>query len=110
MQVSLFLSHMSLMRPGTPAGLLHATAKIYHDSGIRGLFQGHSATLLRIFPYAGIKFLFYDWIEKVRTLIVDLADVVQRLIPTPDKATPGRFFLAGASSGEWRMLWSTPDY
>lgn len=55
----------SANRLGTPAGLLHATAKIYSSSGIRGLLQGHSATLLRVFPYAGIKFMFYDWIEKV---------------------------------------------
>ena len=27
---------------------------------MRGLLQGHSATLLRVFPYAGIKFLAYD--------------------------------------------------
>lgn len=46
-------------------GLLHATAKIYKTTGVRGLLQGHSATLLRVFPYAGIKFMFYDWIEKV---------------------------------------------
>ena len=51
---------------GTPAGLLHATKHIYQTAGVRGLLQGHSATLLRVFPYAGIKFLFYDWIEKVR--------------------------------------------
>lgn len=30
-----------------------------------GLFQGHSATLLRIFPYAAIKFMAYDQIEHV---------------------------------------------
>lgn len=51
---------------GTPMGLLHATAKIYRGNGIRGLFQGHSATLLRIFPYAGVKFMVYDWLESVR--------------------------------------------
>ncbi len=28
--------------------------------GLRGLFQGHSATLLRIFPYAAIKFMAYE--------------------------------------------------
>lgn len=50
---------------GTPTGLLHASKKIYETAGLRGLFQGHSATLLRVFPYAGIKFLFYDWIEHV---------------------------------------------
>jgi len=51
---------------GTPMGLLNATAVIYRQSGVLGLFQGHSATLLRIFPYAGVKFMTYDWIESVR--------------------------------------------
>ncbi|CAD6573569.1 MAG: hypothetical protein TREMPRED_000858 [Tremellales sp. Tagirdzhanova-0007] len=66
---------------GTPMGLLNATGTIYRQSGIRGLFQGHSATLLRIFPYAGIKFMTYDWIESI-------------LIPSPEKRTMGRFFLS----------------
>lgn len=42
--------------------------EIYSTGGVRGLFQGHSATLLRIFPYAGIKFMAYDWLESVRIL------------------------------------------
>lgn len=54
-----------MLTTGTPAGLIHAMGKIYRTTGILGLFQGHSATLLRVFPYAGIKFMFYDWIEKV---------------------------------------------
>lgn len=32
--------------------------------GIKGLFQGHSLTLLRIFPYAAINFYTYDWLKK----------------------------------------------
>lgn len=50
---------------GTPMGLLHAISVIYKSSGVRGLFQGHSVTLLRIFPYAGIKYMMYDWLERV---------------------------------------------
>jgi len=48
-------------------GLVHATGRIYRTGGLRGLFQGHSATLLRIFPYAGVKFMTYDWAESVRS-------------------------------------------
>lgn len=55
-------------------GLLHAMGKIYRTNGVRGLLQGHSATLLRVFPYAGIKFMFYDWIEKVGMTTVRWAD------------------------------------
>ena len=73
-------------RAGTPMALLHATGRIWRTDGMRGLFQGHSMTLLRVFPYAGVKFMAYDWLEGI-------------IIPTPDKRTPGRFFVAGAASG-----------
>lgn len=39
--------------------------QIYREAGVRGLLQGHSATLLRIFPYAGIKFMAYEAIHRV---------------------------------------------
>ncbi|PHH69310.1 hypothetical protein CDD83_5768 [Cordyceps sp. RAO-2017] len=42
---------------GSSFGVATAMRDIYHSEGSRGLFRGHSATLLRIFPYAGIKFL-----------------------------------------------------
>ncbi|KAI6039712.1 mitochondrial carrier domain-containing protein [Pisolithus marmoratus] len=45
---------------GSWTGAFRAGLAIYRDGGIRGLLQGHSATLLRIFPYAGIKFMAYD--------------------------------------------------
>jgi solute carrier family 25 (mitochondrial carrier protein), member 16 len=37
--------------------------KIWHEAGFYGLYQGHSATLLRVFPYAAIKFVAYDQIR-----------------------------------------------
>ena len=48
------------LRAGRWTGLFQAIRDIRKNEGIRGLFQGHSATLLRIFPYAAIKFLAYD--------------------------------------------------
>lgn len=45
---------------GTWLGVFRASKDIYAETGIRGLLQGHSATLLRIFPYAAIKFLMYE--------------------------------------------------
>lgn len=45
---------------GTWTGVFRASKDIYAETGIRGLLQGHSATLLRIFPYAAIKFMAYD--------------------------------------------------
>ena len=51
---------------GTWTGVFRASRDIYAETGIRGLLQGHSATLIRIFPYAAIKFMAYDQIHSVR--------------------------------------------
>jgi solute carrier family 25 protein 16 len=84
---------------GSPMGLWQASTRIYRTGGLRGLFQGHSATLLRIFPYAGVKFMTYDWAESVsRGAHMEL--MMQVLITSPDQRTPGRFFVAGAFSGK----------
>lgn len=45
---------------GTWLGVFRASKDIYAETGVRGLLQGHSATLLRIFPYAAIKFMAYE--------------------------------------------------
>lgn len=50
---------------GTWTGAFRAGKDIYKHNGTRGLFQGHSATLLRIFPYAAIKYMCYDQIHHV---------------------------------------------
>lgn len=52
---------------GSWAGALTAIRDIYMANGTRGLFRGHSATLFRIFPYGGIKFLAY---EQVRAVVI----------------------------------------
>jgi len=45
---------------GTWLGVFRASRDIYKETGLRGLLQGHSATLIRIFPYAAIKFMAYE--------------------------------------------------
>ena len=50
---------------GSWSGAYGAGRQIFRENGMLGLFQGHSATLLRIFPYAAIKFMAYDQIEHV---------------------------------------------
>jgi solute carrier family 25 protein 16 len=50
---------------GSFRGMANAVGQIYRSNGIRGLYQGHSATLLRIFPYAGIKFMAYEQLHQV---------------------------------------------
>ncbi|CAG8483448.1 16673_t:CDS:2 [Rhizophagus irregularis] len=51
---------------GTWSGAFQASKEIYTINGVRGLFQGNSATLLRILPYAAIKFVAF---EQIRHLI-----------------------------------------
>lgn len=62
---------------------------------MRGLFKGHSATLLRIFPYAGIKFLAYEQIRG-------------RLIKNKAQETPGRRFVSGSLAGMMSVFMTYP--
>lgn len=72
-----------------------AIKEIYHQDGPFGLFRGHSATLLRIFPYAAIKFLAY---EQIRALV----------IPHRDKETPFRRLMSGAMAGVTSVFFTYP--
>jgi solute carrier family 25 protein 16 len=59
------------------------------------LFRGHSATLLRIFPYAAIKFLAYEQIRAV-------------VIPRKDKETPLRRLISGSLAGVTSVFFTYP--
>ncbi|KAI1409652.1 mitochondrial carrier protein LEU5 [Hypoxylon sp. FL1857] len=52
---------------GSWAGFGIAMRDIYRHDGLLGLFRGHSATLLKIYPYAAIKFVAY---EQYRALLI----------------------------------------
>jgi solute carrier family 25 protein 16 len=52
---------------GTWTGVFKAARDIQRTSGFQGLFQGNSATILRIFPYAAIKFMAYEQYRNVST-------------------------------------------
>ncbi|KAF2094980.1 putative mitochondrial carrier protein [Rhizodiscina lignyota] len=80
---------------GSWSGVAMAMRDIYHGDGIRGLFRGHSATLLRVFPYAGIKFLAY---EQIRT----------RIIPDRSYETPIRRFMSGSLAGMLSVFCTYP--
>lgn len=71
---------------GSWTGVVTALRDINRQDGVRGLFRGHSATLLRIFPYAAIKFLAY---EQLRFL----------LIRSPSQETLLRRLLSGSLAG-----------
>ncbi|KAL3467754.1 mitochondrial carrier domain-containing protein [Aspergillus heterothallicus] len=80
---------------GSWFGLVSAVRDIKRHEGARGLFRGHSATLLRIFPYAAIKFLAY---EQIRAAV----------IPSRDKETPFRRLIAGSMAGMTSVFFTYP--
>ncbi|KAJ4380465.1 coenzyme A transporter [Didymella sp. IMI 355093] len=80
---------------GSWTGFPTAVRDIYVQAGVNGLFKGHSATLLRIFPYAGIKFLAY---EQIRA----------RVIHSNAQETPGRRFVSGSLAGMVSVFFTYP--
>ncbi len=64
--------------------------------GIRGLWRGHSATLARVMPYAGIQFVSFD---SYKSLL--MRDGETRL-------TPGRRLLAGSMAGATSVICTYP--
>ncbi|GAA6005370.1 hypothetical protein JCM11491_002676 [Sporobolomyces phaffii] len=73
-------------RARTWFGVFRASRDIYAETGIRGLLQGHSATLIRIFPYAAIKFMAYERFHSF-------------LMPTPESEDSIKRFVAGSMAG-----------
>ncbi|RCK67881.1 Mitochondrial carrier protein LEU5 [Candida viswanathii] len=80
---------------GTFHGFIDAGKRIWKTDGIMGLYQGNSVTLLRIFPYAAIKFVAY---EQIRTI----------LIPNDSYETAARRFMAGSLSGLASVFFTYP--
>ncbi|KAK7206700.1 mitochondrial carrier domain-containing protein [Myxozyma melibiosi] len=80
---------------GKRLGIWRAAREIYLTDGVLGLFQGHSATLLRIFPYAAIKFVAYEQIRSV-------------LISSADQETSIRRMLSGSLAGVSSVFFTYP--
>ncbi|KAI5463810.1 mitochondrial carrier domain-containing protein [Mariannaea sp. PMI_226] len=80
---------------GSWFGVATAMKDIYGHEGVYGLYRGHSATLLRIFPYAGIKFLAYEQIRAV-------------IIPRRSHETPMRRLLSGSLAGVTSVFFTYP--
>lgn len=68
---------------------------IRRSEGAQGLFKGHSATLLRIFPYAAIKFLAYEQIRAV-------------VITSREQETPLRRLVSGSLAGITSVFFTYP--
>ncbi|PKI62044.1 hypothetical protein CRG98_017417 [Punica granatum] len=45
-------------------GILDCFSKTYREAGIRGLYRGVAPSLYGIFPYAGLKFYFYEEMKR----------------------------------------------
>ncbi|KAI1850066.1 hypothetical protein JX265_003440 [Neoarthrinium moseri] len=80
---------------GSWAGLARAVRDIYGQNGVVGLFRGHSATLLKIYPYAAIKFVAY---EQYRAFIIG----------SRHQETWFRRFSAGALAGVTSVFFTYP--
>ena len=76
-------------------GVFKAGRDIVRSDGPMALFQGHSATLMRIFPYAAIKYMAYDKLHFY-------------LMPTKQSETSARLFLAGSASGVLSVFLTYP--
>lgn len=74
---------------------MRAITSIVSTDGVAGLFRGHSATLLRIFPYAASKFIAY---EQFRA----------RLITSKEQETAWRRLLAGSAAGVTSVFCTYP--
>ncbi|KAK0715766.1 mitochondrial carrier domain-containing protein [Lasiosphaeris hirsuta] len=80
---------------GSWFGVAEAMKDIYRQDGPLGLFRGHSATLLRIFPYAAIKFLAYEQIRAV-------------VISKKEHETPFRRLISGSMAGVTSVFFTYP--
>ncbi|KAM3163515.1 Mitochondrial carrier protein LEU5 [Lachancea thermotolerans] len=80
---------------GSMLGLVQAGFHINARDGIRGFYQGHSATLIRIFPYAAIKFIAYEQIRNV-------------MIPSKEYETHARRLASGSLAGLCSVFMTYP--
>lgn len=80
---------------GQRMGVWHATRDIYRNLGVTGLFKGHAATLLRIYPYAAIKFVAYEQFRAI-------------LIPHDTDEVPWRRFATGSLAGVTSVFFTYP--
>ncbi|KAF3333399.1 mitochondrial substrate carrier family protein P-like isoform X2 [Carex littledalei] len=117
-------------------GILDCIEKVFRKNGIRGLYHGIVPSLYGIFPYAGLKFYFYEEmkrrvpVEHKKNVFVNLAcgsiagllsqtityplDVVRRQMQVQALAVPDQIKMRGtlailitiARTQGWRQLFS----
>lgn len=82
---------------GSMSGTFRALQAIYRKFGIRGLYKGHSAMLMRIFPYAAINYTSYEHFRRL----------LYKGRPT-SSVEWWRRILAGSSAGSVAVLCTYP--
>ncbi|KAI8329902.1 mitochondrial carrier domain-containing protein [Blakeslea trispora] len=81
---------------GRFTGVFEAGREIFQKHGLWALFQGHSVTLARIFPYAAIKFVA---LEQYRAILMPTAEL---------RNSSRRQFVAGSLAGITSVIMTYP--
>ncbi|BAE66274.1 unnamed protein product [Aspergillus oryzae RIB40] len=76
-------------------GFIEAISHIRTSHGVPALFKGHAASLIRVFPYAGINFLAYEQLQRV-------------IIISPKRDTPFHRFFCGSTAGAISTAFTYP--
>jgi len=86
--------------------------EIIHQEGIRALWRGHTATILRVFPYAGIQFMTFDYCKKMILSKRNKNDYIEKdeLDKTHNKhgLMPFESLLAGSFAGVSSVILTYP--
>lgn len=81
---------------GSVKGIYKTMNSIYAEYGLVGLYQGHSVTLMRIFPYAAVKFMAYEQIKNFKFPFISSKD------------SNIKHFVAGSIAGSFSVFVSYP--
>lgn len=92
---------------GSWLGAFGAMRDITLTEGPAGLFRGHSATLLRIFPYAAIKFVAYEQIRAVLIKQTEQETTLRRLLSGSLAGVTSVFFTYPLEVIRVRLAWET---
>jgi hypothetical protein len=57
-------------------GIISTLAKVVNREGLRGLYRGNKAQMVRIFPYAATQFSSYEYYKKVNISHLVLIDCI----------------------------------
>uniref|UniRef100_A0A7S2V5Q5 Mitochondrial carrier protein n=1 Tax=Fibrocapsa japonica TaxID=94617 RepID=A0A7S2V5Q5_9STRA len=79
--------------------LVNGFQTVLRKEGVPGLWKGYSATMLRVFPYAGIQFMTFDYLKKT-TMAMNSSEC-----PT---LSPPQNFVCGAAAGSISILITYP--